>query len=69
MVSKDMLFLMDNKEMIDKEYEGRHIAVSNGKIVAVGGSVHEVYQALKEMDIDDPLVLYVPMEGEEALLI
>lgn len=69
MVSKDMLFLRDNKEMIAKEYEGRHIAISKGEIVAVGMTIHEVYQAVKNMGVQDPLVFYVPKVEEEGLLI
>ena len=69
MVSEEMLYLIANKEKLEKEYGGRYVAVYKNKIVAIGRTIHEVYDSIKSTNIRNPLVSYIPREGEEALLI
>lgn len=69
MMSEEVKYLIENRETLENEHSGRYIAVHNGKIVATGRTIHEVYDILEELSISNPLVTYVPKEGEEALLI
>lgn len=69
MPSEDMLFVLANEEKLEQEYSGKFIAISKNSVIAVGRSVGEVYKSVKKMNISNPLVTYVPKEGEEALLI
>ena len=45
------------------------IAICKKKIVATGRTISDVYKTVKELKIKNPLVTYIPKEGEEALLI
>ena len=69
MVSKEMSYVMENKENLEKEHGGEYIAVHQKKIVAIARTIHEIYKSLKELNIKNPLIVYIPKEGEEALLI
>jgi len=69
MPSEDLLFVLANEEKLEQEYSGKYIAISKNTVIAVGRSVAEVYKSVKGMNIANPLVTYVPKEGEEALLI
>jgi len=69
MPSEELIFLMENKSDLEEEYPGRYVAVVKKKVVAVGRSVAEVYAALSNLKVKNPLVTYIPKEGEEALLI
>ena len=69
MPSSDMLFLAENKERLEAEYSGRYVAIFKKKVVAAGRTVSEVYSLTKRMRIKNPLVTYIPKDGEEALLI
>jgi hypothetical protein len=63
------MFLMENKGDLEEEYPGRYVAIVKRKVVAVGRSVAEVYATLANLKVKNPLVTYIPKEGEEALLI
>lgn len=69
MPSEDMMYVMENKEKLEEEYSGKYVAVYTKKVVAVGRPVSEVYKLVKDLKIKNPLVTYIPKEGEEALLI
>ena len=69
MVSDDVMFLMENKGNLEKEFGGKFVAIYQKKIVAISKTIHEIYDELKKLNIKDPLVTYIPKEGEEALLI
>ena len=69
MVSDDIMYLMENKGNLEKKYGGKYVAIYHKKIVAISKTIHEIYAELKKIDIKNPLVTYVPLEGEEALLI
>lgn len=69
MMSEEVKYLIENRETLEKDHSGKYIAVHNGKIVTAGRTIHEVYDTLEELNISNPLVTYVPKEGEEALLI
>ena len=69
MVSEEFNYLMENKDKIEKEHEGKYIAIYKDKIVAVGKTIHEVYEKVKNLNIKNPLIAYIPRKGEEALLI
>ena len=69
MPSEDMMFVLDNKEKLEDEYSGKYVAIWKKKVVAVGRSVSEVYKIVRDMKVKNPLVTYIPKEGEEALLI
>jgi len=69
MPNLDTLFLIENSEKIEAQYEGTYIAIHDKKVVASGKTIHEVYSLTDELGIDDPLVTYVPRSGEELLLI
>ena len=68
MVSKEMEYILKNREALEKEYSGKYIAVHQEEIVASGKTIHEVYSAVKELNISNTLVIYVPREGEEHFL-
>ncbi len=69
MPSEDMIYVLENKGKLEDEYSGKYIAIYKKKVVAVGRTVAEVYKMVKEIKIKNPLVTYIPKEGEEALLI
>ena len=69
MVSKEMKYIMENKEALEDEHSGKYIAVHEEKVVATGKTIHEVYAIVEELKIENPLVTYMPRENEEALLI
>lgn len=69
MPSEDLLFVFANEVKLEQEYSGKYIAISNSSVVAVGRSVAEVYKSVRKMNIANPLVTYVPKDGEEALLV
>lgn len=69
MPSEDMMYVLENKEKLEDEYSGKYVAICKKRVVAVGRSVSEVYKVVKDMKIKNPLVTYIPKEGEEALLI
>ena len=69
MVSDEMMFIMDNKDDLEKQYGGKYVAIYQRNIVAIGKTIHEVYDTLKKINVKNPLVTYIPKEGEEALLI
>lgn len=69
MPSEDMIFMLDNKEKLEDEHSGKYVAIWKKKVVAVGKSVSEIYKIVREMNVINPLVTYIPKEGEEALLI
>ncbi|MEW5936356.1 MAG: DUF5678 domain-containing protein [Candidatus Thermoplasmatota archaeon] len=69
MPSDDMIYVLENKAKLEDEYSGRYIAIWRKKVVAVGRTISEVYKTVKDMKITNPLVTYIPKEGEEALLI
>ncbi|MCK4614482.1 MAG: hypothetical protein KAU14_06740 [Thermoplasmata archaeon] len=69
MPSENMIYVLENKAKLEDEYGGKYVAICRKKVVAVGRTVSEVYRTVKEMNIKNPLVTYMPKEGEEALLI
>jgi hypothetical protein len=69
MPSEDLLFVLANEDKLEQEYSGKYIAIAKNRVVAVGRSVAEVYKSVKELNITNPLVTYVPKDGEEALLV
>lgn len=69
MVSVEFNYLQENKEMLEKAHAGKYVAIYENKVVAVGKTIHEVYERVKSLKIVDPLIAYVPKKGEEALLI
>ena len=69
MPSEDMLFVLANEEKLEEEYSGKYIAVWKNHIIATGRTVSDVYKSVKELNVKNPLVTYIPREGEEALLI
>ena len=69
MVSEEMLYLMKNKEKLEREHEGKYVAIYKDKLVAIGRTIHEIYEKVQNTNIKNPLVTYIPRKGEEALLI
>ena len=69
MVSIEFNYLIENKEKLEKEHEGKYVAIYKDKVVAVGKTIHEVYRLVRELKIKNPLIAYIPRKGEEALLI
>lgn len=69
MISEEVKYLIENRETLEKEHSGKYIALHQGRIVATGKTIHEVYDSVEELNIKNPLVTYVPKKGEEALLI
>ena len=69
MVSDDVMYLMENKGDIEKEYGGKYVAIYHQKIVAISKTIHEIYEEIKKIEVKNPLVTYVPKAGEEALLV
>ena len=64
-----MKYIMGNKETLEKEHSGKYVAVHEEKVVATGNTIHEVYAAVEELKIENPLITYMPRENEEAFLI
>ncbi len=69
MTSIETHYLHQHSVEIEQTYPGEYIAISGNAVVASGHSVAEVYQKVDELGIEDPLVTYVPKDGEELLLI
>jgi len=69
MPSDDMIYVMENKSRLEDKYSGKYIAIFEKKVVAVGRTLSEVYKVVRNMKIKSSLVMYIPKEGEEALLI
>lgn len=69
MPSEDMVYVLENEARLEEEYSGKYVAIWKNKVVAMGRTISEVYKAINEMKIKNPLVTYIPKEGEEALLI
>ena len=69
MASEETLFVAQNSALLEKEHSGEYIAVVGSKVVASGKSIQEVYEAVDKKRIKEPLVTYVPKEGEEILLV
>jgi len=69
MVSDEMLYLMVNKEKLEAEQGGKYIALYKNKVIAAGKTIHEVYEKVRKIKVKNPLVVYIPRKGEEALLI
>jgi len=69
MPSEETIYLLAHKDMLEKKYSGKYIAIWKKKVIAVGRTISEVYQLVKNMNIKNPLVTYLPKEGEDALLI
>ena len=47
------------------KYAGKHIALKDGELIAVGKTIKEVDLKAKEKGIKNPLLHYIPAEGEE----
>lgn len=69
MPSEEMMYVLENKEKLEEKYSGKYVAIWQKKVVAVGRTISDVYKSVKEMKLKNPLVTYIPKEGEEALLI
>ncbi len=69
MVSDEMIYLLKNKEKLEAEQGGKYIALYRDRVVAVGKTIHEVYEKLRKIKVENPLIVYIPRKGEEALLI
>ena len=69
MVSDEMIYLMKNKEKLEAEQGGKYVALYRDRVVAVGKTIHEVYEKLRKIKVENPLIVYIPRKGEEALLI
>jgi len=69
MVSDEMLYLMMNKKRLEAEQGGKYIAIYKNKVIAAGKTIHEVYERTRKIEVNNPLVVYIPRKGEEALLI
>ena len=64
-----MLYLMANREKLEEEQGGKYIALYKNKIIAAGKTIHEVYEKTRKIEVKNPLIVYIPRKGEEALLI
>ena len=69
MISEEVKYLIENREILEKDHSGKYIALHHGEVIATGRTIHEVYDALEDLNISNPLITYVPKEGEEAFLI
>ncbi|WP_457555657.1 DUF5678 domain-containing protein [Candidatus Pyrohabitans sp.] len=69
MVSDEMIYLLKNKEKLEAEQGGKYVALYRDRVVAVGKTIHEVYEKLRKIKVENPLIVYIPRKGEEALLI
>ena len=70
MTSPEMIYLNEHTEDIEQKYCGKHIAILNDSVIASGDSITEVYQIVEELGVEGvPLVLYVPRQGEEIMLV
>ncbi len=64
-----MIYLLKNKEKLEAEQGGKYVALYRDRVVAVGKTIHEVYEKLRKIKVENPLIVYIPRKGEEALLI
>jgi hypothetical protein len=69
MTSPETMYLLEHSSEIEDRYAGRYIAIHGDKIVAAGRTIHELYELTDKIGIKDPLVTYVPRDGEELLLV
>ena len=49
MVSDDVMYLLENKGNLEKEYGGKYVAIYQKKIVAISKTIHEIYKELKKL--------------------
>lgn len=59
-VSPNTIWLRDHSA----PYEGMHVAVKDGELVAARPSLKELDAFLKKIGIDRPLRTYIPRDGE-----
>jgi len=69
MVSEEMRYIIENRKALEKKHSGKYIAIHQREVVAIGKTIHEAYDTLENLRIENPLVTYIPREDEEALLI
>ena len=69
MTSPETLYLLEHSSEIEDKYAGRYIAIHGDKVVAAGRTIHELYELTDKIGIREPLVTYVPRDGEELLLV
>ncbi len=47
------------------EYQGNYVALKDGELVAYGKTIKEADTKAKEKGVKNPLLHYIPAEGEE----
>lgn len=48
------------------KYKGLHIALKDGELIATGRTIKEADLKAKELGVKNPLLHYIPAEGEEV---
>ncbi len=61
-VSPDTIWVRENSH----RYRGLHIALKDGELVATGKTIKEADLKAKEKGVKNPLLHYIPAEGEEV---
>ena len=49
------------------QYEGRWVAMTHTDLIAVGDSANDVAQQAAEAGVDDPIIYFVPRDGNASL--
>ena len=66
---RDVAWLSSHYEEIREKYEGKLIAVKNGKVILSADNIEELIRGLEEMNEDPALVLVSGVPSEEISFI
>lgn len=61
-VSPNTIWVRENSH----KYRGLHIAIKDGELIATGKTIKEADLKAKERGVKNPLLHYIPAEGEEV---
>lgn len=61
-VSPNTIWVRENSH----KYKGMHVALKDGKLIAVGKTIKEADLKAKDKGVKNPLLHYIAAEGEEV---
>lgn len=69
MTSPETVYLLEHSSEIEDKYAGKYIAIHGDNVIVADRTIHELYELTDKLGIKEPLVTYVPRDGEELLLV
>ncbi len=55
-------YVTENRKILEKKYGGKYIAVHREKVIATGRTIPEIQDILEDLNIDNPLITYIPKD-------